>query len=88
MDGIIILIVCAGVGLLLGGVHVWECLKAERLDSELTAYVAEGGMSAETARAILATSATTARKREVAALIAEGMQPAEGLALLEAMAAT
>jgi hypothetical protein len=88
MDGIIFLIVCVGVGLLFGGVHLLQRHKAERLDTELTAYVAEGGLSADVARAILATKATTERKREVAALIAEGMQPAEGLALLDAMPAT
>lgn len=60
---------------------------AERLDAELTAYVSEGSMSADMAKSILRTSATTGRKREVAALIAGGMDPREGMMLLESMAA-
>lgn len=63
---------------------VWERRKSERLDSDLTAYVAEGSKTPDTAKAILNTKATIARKREIAARIAGGM----GLALLESMAAT
>jgi hypothetical protein len=85
MDLIIILASATAV-LAVGAGIVWVRAAAERLDSELTAYVAEGGLDADTAKAILATKATTGRKREVAALIAEGMDPAQGLALLDAMA--
>jgi hypothetical protein len=65
----------------------WSRRKAERLDTELTAYVAEGTLTADTAKAILGSKATTWRKREVAALIAGGMDPSQGLTLLDSMAA-
>lgn len=86
MDGLIFLAICIVVALTLGAASLVSHRRAERLDSEVTAYVAEGSLSAETARGILESEATTARKRQVAALIAEGMEPEKGLALLDAMA--
>ena len=85
--GWILFIVIAAAALVAGTIAVAIWHAAERLDAELTAYVAAGSMSADTAKSILGTAARTARKREVAALIADGMEPAKGLMLLETMAA-
>ena len=87
MTGWIIYGGIAGLALVMGVTALVAWYKGERLDAELTAYVAAGSMSAETAKSVLATAATTARKREIAALIAEGMDPAKGLILLTSMAA-
>lgn len=54
----------------------------DRLWSELAAYVAEGSMDAALARQIHLADADEDRKREIAALIAEGLDADEGLSLL------
>ncbi|MGP1347636.1 MAG: hypothetical protein ACTS3F_13345 [Phycisphaerales bacterium] len=85
MDGMIFLFICLAVGLLIGAAALWEQSRTRALDRELTAYLAEGALSAETAKAIRATGATIARKREIAALVAEGMPPDDALTMLNAM---
>ena len=88
MDGMVILYASIVIGLLFACMGLWEHRHTQRLQTELTAYVAEGTLDAATAKAILETKAPTDRKRDVAAHIAEGMPSAEGLALLEAMPTT
>jgi hypothetical protein len=86
--GWVIFTIIVAIALLAGITALISRQRDEDLDAELTAYVAAGSMPAETAKAILGTAATTARKREIAALIADGMAPAKGLTLLNSMAAT
>lgn len=88
MDGMVYLYIGLAIGLYFAVAGVWDYTRAQRLDRELTAYVSEGTIKAETAKAILETKATTGRKRDVAALIAEGMDADEGLTLLDAMPAS
>jgi hypothetical protein len=87
MDGWVVFWMIVAAAVTMGCIALVAWYKAERLDAELTAYVAAGTMTTDTVKAILGTQATTTRKREIAALIADGMEPAKGLALLESMAA-
>lgn len=57
----------------------------QKLDRELTAYVANGSLTTHTAKQIRDSKASTTRKREIAALVAEGMPPTDAIALLSAM---
>ena len=91
MDGMTFIFIFVGLGLAIAAIfiaaEIWKRRRAAGLDSEVTAYVAEGAMSPETARAILTSKATVHSKREVAALIADGMEPDKGISLLNSMAA-
>jgi len=84
-DGMIWIFIAIAVALIFAVPAIITHTAAQRLDRDLTAYVAGGTLTTDTAKHIRESKATTSRKREIAALIAEGMPPHDGLELLKAM---